>query len=374
MAQKQPIPEIRAAAFVAAREKCALSVEELAHLACLSKKQIQQIENGQSSTFYSPTVKFTAAKKVAQLIQLDEKAAFDFGPQAELPLAQAAEPETSTPTSNPALDLNSDQKKDANSAIAKEVTKQAVEKEVQKPSTKQRKSKAVVASDGIQPEVNTPALAVLPEPVPESAPEIAPKTAPRKSTQSAPANPKPSGTKWLWLLPAGAVALLLVQFQPLLQDQLDVVMGKNQLPEMAAAPMAAPAESAAPSAPPSEAQAAPAVVAPPPVATASLPVTSANSGCPPADAVVESFKPPYANKPGNMVYVKSNVAQLMCVEDGDGKLQTKNVEAGTGYSFYGKPPFKLFTSGLSSAEVFFQGLRVRPSNAESKTILLVQVD
>ena len=43
------------------------------------QKQIQQIENGQSTTFYSPAVKLTAAKKVAKLIQLDEKDAFDFG-------------------------------------------------------------------------------------------------------------------------------------------------------------------------------------------------------------------------------------------------------------------------------------------------------
>jgi hypothetical protein len=55
-------------------------------------------------------------------------------------------------------------------------------------------------------------------------------------------------------------------------------------------------------------------------------------------------------------------------------VQSKAMEPSLGHSFYGKPPFKLMTSGLSSAEVFFQGLRVRPSNAESKSILLVQAD
>ena len=68
-----------------------MSVEQLALLACLSNKQIQQIENGQSSSFYSPTIKLVAARKVAKLIQLDEKDAFDFGPQAELPFAQVAD-------------------------------------------------------------------------------------------------------------------------------------------------------------------------------------------------------------------------------------------------------------------------------------------
>jgi cytoskeleton protein RodZ len=365
MAHKKPIPEIRAAAFAAAREKCALSVEELAHLACLSKKQIQQIENGGHDAFYSPVIKFTAAKKVAQFIQLDEKAAFDFGLQAELPLEQVTKPETNEPIHDATLHSNSDKKKDANSAIAGEIAKQENEKEVQKPSAKKQKSKAVVL-DGIEPEMNTSASTVVPE--------LASEPVTKKPNQSTSANPKPSATKWLWFLPVGAVALLLVQFQPLLQDQLDVVMGKNQLPEMAAAPIALSVEPAAPSTPTSEAQTGPAAAVPPPVATASLPVAIVNSGCPPADAVVESYKPPYANKPGNMVYVKSSVTQLMCVEDGDGKLQTKTMEAGTGHSFYGKPPFKLFTSGLSSAEVFFQGLRVRPSNTESKTILLVQVD
>ena len=358
MAHKQPIPEIRAAAFTAAREKCALSVEELANLACLSKKQIQQIENGQSNTFYSPSVKFTAAKKVAQLIQLDEQAAFDFGPQAELPLTQAAELETSAPIPSAMLDSNGDKIKDANSVLVEEVTKQEIKKEVHKTGTKKRKSKAL-ASDSMQPGMKASASAVLLEP------------APRKSTQSTSANPKSSAAKWLWLLPAGAVALLLVQFQPLLQEQLDAQMSPKKPVESAAAPaVVAAAEPVTPSTPTTEAQTAPAVVVPStPITTAAVP-----SACPPSDAVVESYKPPYANKPGNMVYVKSSIAQLMCVEDGDGKLQTKTVEAGAGHSFYGKPPFKLFTSGLSSAEIFFQGLRVRPSNTESKTILLVQVD
>lgn len=68
-----------------------MSVEELAHLACLTKKQIQQIENGGRNAFYSLEIKYVAAKKVAKLIQLDEKDAFDFGPQEELPLSLVGE-------------------------------------------------------------------------------------------------------------------------------------------------------------------------------------------------------------------------------------------------------------------------------------------
>jgi hypothetical protein len=101
---------------------------------------------------------------------------------------------------------------------------------------------------------------------------------------------------------------------------------------------------------------------------------AANSACPLPDASIENYKSPSASKPGNMVFVKMPTAQIVCVEDGDGKVQTKTMEPGLGHSFYGKPPFKLMTSGLSSAEVFFQGFRVRPSNAASKSILLVQAD
>jgi hypothetical protein len=101
---------------------------------------------------------------------------------------------------------------------------------------------------------------------------------------------------------------------------------------------------------------------------------AANPACPLPDASIENYKSPAASKPGNMVYVKMPTAQVICVVDGDGKVQSKAMEPGLGHSFYGKSPFKLMTSGLSSAEVFFQGYRVRPSNADSKSILLVQAD
>jgi transcriptional regulator with XRE-family HTH domain len=76
---KNAIPEIRKEAFVKAREALGLSVQELSGKACLSVRQIHQIENGELSSFYSPNIKFTAAKKVAQLLNLQTEEAFDFG-------------------------------------------------------------------------------------------------------------------------------------------------------------------------------------------------------------------------------------------------------------------------------------------------------
>lgn len=51
-------------------------------MSCYSVRQIEQIENGESSSFYGAQVKFTAAKKVAGLLKLSEENAFDFGESA----------------------------------------------------------------------------------------------------------------------------------------------------------------------------------------------------------------------------------------------------------------------------------------------------
>ena len=73
------LPEIRKEAFTKARENLGLNTKELAGMACLSVRQIEQIENGESSSFYGAQVKVTAAKKVAGLLKLKEEEAFDFG-------------------------------------------------------------------------------------------------------------------------------------------------------------------------------------------------------------------------------------------------------------------------------------------------------
>ena len=359
MVQKQSSPEIRCAAFIAAREKCTMSVEQLALQACLSKKQIQQIENGQSSSFYSPTIKLGAARKVAKLIQLDEKDAFDFGPQAELPFvesqpladeAKAAEQFDAPKTTSP-----------ANTVEVVQATEDEPN-EVKKTAGKKRKS------DLASPAFNEPnSKPVLVEPDPEPNKQVLFATRERKS----------SGKKWVWLLPAVALVFALVQFQPLLRDKLDAAMGKAK-PVEEVALSSAPAADPAPSNPPAtEASQTPAPPAPalPPAVSSPSPVTAVASGCPPVDGVIESYKPSTAGKPGNFVFVRVNSAQLLCVIDADGLVQSKTVEPGAGHSFYGKPPFKLLSSAaLGSAEVFFQGLRIRPNTADMKGMLLVQAD
>ena len=376
MAQKQSSPEIRCAAFSAAREKRALSVEQLALLACLSKKQIQQIENGQSNSFYSPAIKLVAAKKVAKLIQLDEKDAFDFGPQAELPLTQADEltpGESSVAESRPLIDeVKAAEQSDASKPASPDSAIEVVRLKEDEPNEAKKAAGRKRKSDLVSPTSNQPnAKPVLVEPNPE----------PNKPALFTAREQKQASKKWVWLLPVGALVLALVQFQPLLEDQLDAWMGKPK-PAEATALTIAPVD-AGPASPPAEPasttpavtpQASPAVTPSTAVTPSPAIVVAANSACPPTDASIENYKSPAASKPGNMVYVKMPTAQVICVEDGDGKVQSKAMEPGLGHSFYGKPPFKLLTSGLSSAEVFFQGYRVRPSNADSKSIVLVQAD
>jgi len=369
MTNKQTIPKIRVAAFIAAREKCAMSVEQLALLACLSKKQIQQIESGQSNSFYSPAIKLVAARKVAKLIQLDEKDAFDFGPQAELPLIQEGEltlDELPVAESPPLLDEAKAAEQSEIKLASPENTIEVVQPTEDKPNEVKKTAGKKRKSDSASTTPNVPnAKPALVELNPE----------PNKRPLFAAHEQKQGGKKWVWLLPAGALVLALVQFQPLMVNQLDALMGKPK-PEEATALTAAlvDAAPATPSAEPVSATPAVTAQAGPAVAPSPEIVVVANPACPAPDASIENYKSPTAGKPGNMVYVKMPTAQVICVVDGDGKLQSKAMEPGLGQSFYGKSPFKLMTSGLSSAEVFFQGLRVRPSNADSKSILLVQAD
>ncbi len=343
-----------------------MSVEELAHLACLSKKQIQQIENGQSSTFYSPAVKFTAAKKVAKLIQLDEKDAFDFGPQAELPFTQEGDVIQSKLKGAGQEPLH-DAKKEAPKNEAAQ-TDDGESKEVKKAVSKKTKADAA------------PPVLSRAEAKSDLAQALVPELSKRAHFDVR--EHKSSSKKWVWLLPVGALVLAIVQFQPILENQLDAMMGKSKPVEVISVPSPPAADTALSNPPATEANAAPLPTAPaapaatpvPPAAPSSPAPVATASGCPPADASIESYKSPSPTKPGNMVYVKMATAQIICVEDGDGKVQTKTMEPGLGHSFYGKPPLKLLTSGLSSAEVFFQGFRVRPTNADSKSILLVQAD
>jgi transcriptional regulator with XRE-family HTH domain len=91
------LPEIRKEAFAKAREKLALSAKDLGGMACLSHHQISQIENGESSYFYGAQNKFTAAKKVAKLLNLSDEEAFDYDSQAPVKMIEEPKIEEKAP-------------------------------------------------------------------------------------------------------------------------------------------------------------------------------------------------------------------------------------------------------------------------------------
>ena len=76
MTNHNEIPEILGAEFTRARERAGLSTIDLAKMASLTTSHVEQIENGESSSFYSPAIKFVAAKKLASFLGLPETECF----------------------------------------------------------------------------------------------------------------------------------------------------------------------------------------------------------------------------------------------------------------------------------------------------------
>ena len=76
MTNHNDIPEILGAEFKRARERAGLSTIDLAKMASLTTSHVEQIENGESSSFYSPAIKFVAAKKLASFLGLPETECF----------------------------------------------------------------------------------------------------------------------------------------------------------------------------------------------------------------------------------------------------------------------------------------------------------
>lgn len=68
----QKFPDILGDKIRQAREAVGISIEELARKAALSKRQLEQIENGGNSCFYSYAIKINAAKKIAKMLGMDE--------------------------------------------------------------------------------------------------------------------------------------------------------------------------------------------------------------------------------------------------------------------------------------------------------------
>ncbi len=95
------------------------------------------------------------------------------------------------------------------------------------------------------------------------------------------------------------------------------------------------------------------------------------SACAWRSGEVPVYQPTQARKPGDMVYVVSQVSQVLCVADATGKPQVQRLEPGQGLSFYGQPPWQVASAQLQQTQLYFQGWKVRlPAQAQNRIQLV----
>lgn len=75
-------------------------------------------------------------------------------------------------------------------------------------------------------------------------------------------------------------------------------------------------------------------------------------------------------KNGNSVFIRALKPIVVCVEDSLGKTETKSLNEAGEYIFSGSPPFKVYSANLGDLEMFFQGQRVRPINLKADLLQL----
>jgi transcriptional regulator with XRE-family HTH domain len=308
------LPEIKKEVFKKAREALGLSAKELSGMACLSVRQIEQIENGESSSFYGAQIKVTAAKKVAGLLKLNEADAFDF----------------------------------IGVAPAKKINPENISEKTKSDDTKPIKAKAPEKKIELQKPITPP--------------EQKPASPKEKINDAAESNPK---KKIIWIFGVAAVLVFsIVSLRPLFfpEAEREEVVVIQEAPASPPPEAVADAKPAIPATP--ESAAAPLVAAAPAVP----------SECPPVDSAVVNYKADAPKKAGDMVYLQSKTAQTICVLDANGKMQNKTLEPGVGASIYGKPPLKVLTSGQAQVDMYYQGVKVRLSNNTAKTIVLEQAE
>jgi transcriptional regulator with XRE-family HTH domain len=280
------LPEVCKEAFVRAREKLGLSAKDLGGIVCLSTRQIEQIENGETSSFYSAQIKVTAAKKVAKLLKLTDEQAFIYSAKIPDKLNVAQAQETHLPVAR---------------VQVKEV----------------------------------PFAGTVP-------------------------NSKPTSHKklLLWGSVLATAVFSAINLRPLFfaDKPEEIILVKEEVVETAPSTATIPVE-------PSPA------VTPATVTANSVIPSDIPRVCPVEEGII-SYKPEAPRKPADLVYVQTKSNQIVCVMDASGKVQNKLLETGVGASFYGKPPFKVLTTGLNQMDIFFQGAKVRLSNLNAKTLIL----
>ena len=262
------IPQINGDLLRMRREELGWAVVDLATRACLSKKQVKQIEEGGTSSFYSDTVKMTAAKKIGGILGLPEQSVFVVEEPEVVPEELVSQDNSLSPTSD---ELNAEH---ADSASQKPVVEVAASSGLDTPnSNASQVSQVEIASPAVKPYLKSPSLET---------------TVIQKSTNSAlDSEDKPKSKNSLWFIIALFVAAL----------GLAAVMQKPATPPTPAEPPppilvlppepADPAASAAGNAPTGAAPVAP-VASPAQAASSAASIPSASPGTAPVSALPAS--------------------------------------------------------------------------------------
>jgi len=264
-------PQINGALLRMRREELGWALADLATRACLSNKQVKQIEEGGTSSFYSDTVKMTAAKKIGGILGLPEQSVFVVE-EPEVVLEEViTQEETPSPTGDAVHADHSASDSDKTQAVTA-------------PSAAGHDSNAIqedIASPAVKPYLKSPSIET---------------TVIQKSTNSAlDSEDKPKSKNSLWFIIAlfvAALGLAAVMQQPASTPPAEPPPPIQVLPPEAADPAAS-----APSAAASGAMPVAPTVAPAPAASSVTSVSPTASGTAPVSATTPTARPAVATTP-----------------------------------------------------------------------------
>ena len=217
------IPQINGDLLRMRREKLGWDLADLATRACLSKKQVKQIEEGGTSSFYSDTVKMTAAKKIGGILGLPEQSVFVVE-EPEVVIEELVSPDdTLSPASNELIAEHAD------SPSQKPQVEVAASTGLDIPNS--HASQVDVASPAVKPYLKSPSFET---------------TVIQKSTNSAlDSEDKPKSKNSLWFIIALFVAALwfaAVMQKPATTPPAEPPPPIQVLPPEPVAPVASPAQ------------------------------------------------------------------------------------------------------------------------------------
>ena len=319
MAHDHKLPDIRADVIKKAREAKGISIPQMSKDLCFSVKQIEQIECGERSHFYSLAIKVSATKRVAEYLGLPFEEVFDFGP-----------------------DLVQDS--------------QSSEEPIQSEQTDLPEPKSIPADPPV-----TPVVEKMPERLERFDPPAEKKEV------------KTSKAKYAFFALAAMIAAIVLNIElPAKDKNAEPIVAKLPTESIENAANSSVKKEDAPLSPTSVSSPPPTPVAAVPAVAAVAPSTSSEN-CPAVDANQTTYRSPSPSKAGNMIYISTRIKQVVCVKDATGKLEKKSLDVNGSHSFFGKAPFVLMTSGLAQADIFFQGYKVRVEDQNAKSITLEEV-